>query len=227
MTQIAVINSSTKLAAKDFPFLVEACAVQLVEFCTAWGLDPWAIGAYQSTVGLPVDDVFIFEYVDQLDVDGAIAYHSVDALGRPYGRMLPPSDPLDATDLSHEVLETRGDVDCDRWVKMPGGSEIAVEVCDPCQGDSYAVSATVMGETRSIRVSNYVLGAFFDPQGRSPFDKLGNIGRPFGMSPGGYEAILDSSGNEHDVFAKVTGTVPAHKLRDPGGRLLRRLRGKR
>lgn len=227
MTQIAVINSSTKLAPSDFPFLVEAVSQQLIEFCTAWGIDPWAIGAYESAVGLPADDVFIFEYVDKLDVDGALAYHSVDALGRPYGRMLPPSAPLDATDLSHEILETRRDVDCDRWVKMPDGNEIAVEVCDPVQGDSYIVQAMVLGETRPVSVSNYVLWAFFDPQATGPFDKLGNVKAPFGMSAGGYEAIIDPAGDETDVFARVSGSPPTYKFRDAGGRLLRRLRGRR
>jgi len=241
VTQICVLNSSSKLANVDVNFLVEACAVQLSEFCEAWGLDKWAIGFYNSAAGLPADDIFLFEYVDTLDVDGALAYHSVDALGRPYGRMLPPTDKLDATDLSHEILETRGDVDCDRWVKMPNGSEIAVEVCDPVQGDSYVQEGTVLGETRQIRVSNYVLGSFFDPQGVAPFDRLGNVKAPFGMSVngGGYEAILDPSGNEHDVFGRLAvASMPgkpagyghlyaAPKMFDPGSRLMRRLRGKR
>ena len=233
MTQIAVLNSSTKLVDSDFPFLVEACRLQLLEFCAAWGLDPWAVAPYQGAAGLPADDVFIFEYVDALDVDGALAYHSVDALGRPYGRMLPPSDSLDATDLSHEILETRGDVDCDRWVKMPNGSEIAVEVCDPVQGDSYLQPAEVLGETRQIKVSNYVLGSFFDPEGAAPYDRLGNVKAPFGMSPGGYEALIDPSGNETNVFARLAAAsyvgvaTAARKMHDTGSRFMRRLRGRK
>jgi hypothetical protein len=273
--EIAVLNSSPKLAPGDFPFLVEACRLQLLEFCAAWNLDPWAVAPYASAADLPASDVFIFEYVDKLDVDGALAYHSVDALGRPYGRMLPPADPLDATDLSHEALETMGDPTADRWVKRPDGSEVAVEVCDPVQGDPYDQPATVLGETRQIKASNYVLPPFFDPAGVAPFDRLGNVRAPFGMSPGGYEvaatvlgetrqikvsnfvlppffdpagvapfdrlgnvtapfsmsprgyeAVLDASGNEHDIFAYAVGTVPAHKLRDSGSRLMRRLRGR-
>jgi hypothetical protein len=223
--EIAVLNSSPKLAPGDFPFLVEACRLQLLEFCAAWNLDPWAVAPYASAADLPASDVFIFEYVDKLDVDGALAYHSVDALGRPYGRMLPPADPLDATDLSHEALETRGDETCDRWMRRPDGSEVAVEVCDPVQGDPYDQPATVLGETRQIKVSNYVLPPWFDATvNNGRFDRMGTVVSPFGMSTGGYEAVLDTSGNEHDVFARVAGTVPAHKLRDTGGRLMRRLR---
>lgn len=225
--QVAVLNSCSTLKNVDVAFLVEAVSNQLVEFCRAWNLEPWAVSFYSTAVGLPADDIFIAEYVDKLDVDGALAYHSVDALGRPYLRMLPPSDPLDATDLSHEVLETRGDEDCDKWMKMPSGSEIAMEVADPVQGDEYAMAATVLGETRQIKLSNYVLPGFFDASSTGPFDRLGNVKAPFGMSPGGYEAILDQSGNEHDVFARVSGTVPTYKLRDGGGRLMRRLRATR
>lgn len=228
MTQIAVLNSCSTLQNVDVAYLVEAVSNQLVEFCKAWSLDPWAVSFYQSAVGLPADDVFIAEYVDKLDVDGALAYHSVDALGRPYGRMLPPTDPLDATDLSHEALETRGDETCDRWMKMPNGSEIAVEVCDPVQGDSYEVATVVIGgDPRQIKLSNYVLPGFFDASSAGPFDRLGTVKAPFGMSAGGYEAILDQSGNESDVFARVSGVVPTYKLRDGGGRLMRRLKGRR
>ena len=205
-------------------FLTEAVAYQVIECAKAWGIDPVACSFYSSAIGLPADDLWICEYVDKLDVDGAIAFHSVDAAGRPYLRCLPPSDPLDATDLSHEVLETLCDPTADRWVKMSDGTELAVEIADPVQGDSYSVPVTVLAETRQIKLSNYVLGSFFDPQGKAPFDRLGKLTAPFQMDAGGYEAQLDATGGEHDVFARLAGTAPAHKLRDPGGRLMRRLR---
>ena len=144
MTTVAVLNDSTTLKNVDCCFLVQACAEQMIEFCQAWGLDPWAVAFYSTDIGLPVKDVFIFRYVDKLDVPDAEAYHTLDPLGRPCGYMLPPADPLDATDLSHEILETRGDENCDRWVKMPTGNEEAVEVSDPVQGDSYSVAVEVL-----------------------------------------------------------------------------------
>lgn len=223
MTMVAVINSSSALRNIDVSFLVEAVQNQVIEFCKTWNLDPWAVTQFGSTVGLPTTDVYVFEYMDKLDVDGALAYHSVDADGRPYGRMLPPSDPLDATDLSHEVLEALGDPTCDRWMKRPDGTEVAVEVCDPVQGDEYAVSATVLGEARQIKLSNYVWPAFFDAASSGPFDRQGTVRAPFGMSAGGYEAVIDPSGLEHDVYARLGAPVAA-KLRDPLGRLSRRLR---
>lgn len=239
--QIAVLNSCSTLKNVDVAFLVEAVSNQLVEFCQAWNLEPWAVSFYASAVGLPADDIFIAEYVDKLDVDGALAYHSVDALGRPYLRMLPPSDPLDATDLSHEVLETRGDETCDRWMKMPSGSEVAAEVCDPVQGDSYEVATVVIGgQPRQIKLSNYVLPGFFDAASTGPFDRLGKVLAPFGMSAGGYEAVIDQSGTETNVFAHLemgspidwstplSGRHPLPKtVLDVGARISRRLRGRR
>lgn len=223
--EIAVTNSSTTLSNVDCCFLVQACAEQLVEFCRSWGLDPIAVSFYSNTVMLPVDDVYLFEYVDKLDVPDAIAYHSVDALGRPYGRMLPPSNRLDATDLSHEIIETAGDPGADRWSKRPDGSEEAVECADPVQGTSYSVPVEVLGETRQIILSDYVLGSYFDPEGKAPYDRQGVLTGPFSIAPGGYAVIIDAgTGTEHSVFGRLLGTAPAGKLRDPGSRLVRRLR---
>jgi hypothetical protein len=235
--QVAVINSSS-LKTADAAFLVQACAEQALEFATAWGIDPISVALYESTVGLPADDVWVCEYVDKLDVDGAEAYHSVDDAGRPYLRCLPPSSPLDATDLSHEILETMGDPTADRWVKMPDGSEIAVEVCDPVQAESYIRDTTVLGETRSVKVSSFVLPGFFDASSPGPYDRLGSVKAPFGMSSGGYEAVLDATGNETNVFARIRYSpgkytnsesrwAAGRKLADPSSRLLRRLRGKK
>lgn len=219
-----MVNSSSSLSNNDVCFLVEGVAYQIIECARIWGIDPVACSVYASVAQLPADDLWICEYVDKLDVPDAIAFHSTDALGRPYLRCLPPSDRLDATDLSHEALETLCDSTADRWVRMPNGTELAVEICDPCQGDRYQVQVTVLGETRSIWLSNFVLGSFFDPQGKAPFDRMGTIQAPFGLSPGGYEAVIDATGNEHDVFARLVGNAPAGKLRDPGSRLVRRLR---
>lgn len=229
--QVAVCNSSS-FDSVNITFLVEAVAYQAIEFAKAWGIDAVACEFYGSPANLArldAADLWICEYVDKLDVDGALAYHSVDALGRPYLRCLPPSDKFDATDLSHEVLETMGDPTADRWVKMPDGTELAVEVCDPVQGDSYMVTTTVLGEDRQIKLSNYVLPAFFDPSMKGPWDRIGTLSAAFGMSRGGYEAVISPDGNEHDIYARLAGAAAqaAPKLHDTGSRLARRLRASR
>lgn len=225
--EYAVLNRSTKLTNAQVCYLVEAVAQQVVDFCARWNLPPPAVAFYATDIGLPASDIVVCTYVDQLDVDGAIAYHSVDAAGRPVCFMLPPADPLDATPLSHEILEAIGDATCDRWEKKPDGSEIAVEVADPVQGDSYTIDTHVITPepVLAIKVSNFVLPSYFDPNGQPPFDAMGVLSAPFGIAPGGYAVVIAPTGNEHDVFGDRAAA--AKKWLDRGSRLARRLRVRR
>lgn len=229
--QIAVVNSSKSLASADAAFMVAACAAQLAEFAKAWNIDPVAAALYANVDSLPVDDTWPCEILDSLDEKGALGYHS--AIGnRPVLRILAQGADTSIT-LSHEFLETLGDPTCDRWVARGDGSEIAVEVCDPVEGDHYEQSATIGGETRAVRVSNYVLPPYFDRSLAGPTDRMATGVVPFGLRPGGYYVVLDASGNENEVFARVqhggAGGIWAAglKLAKQNGRLLRRLRGRR
>jgi hypothetical protein len=226
--QFAVVNSSKSLDSRDVEFMVAACQAQAVEFCAAIGLDAPAAALYSDVSKLPVDDVWIVEITDSLDEPGALGYHS-DVSNRPFIRVL-AQGPQTSITLSHEFLELLGDPTCDRWAKRGDGTEVAVEVADPVEGDSYPVLAEVAGEGRTVEVSNYVLGSWFDPAGTAPFDRLGRLTAPFTMTPGGYMVVLDRGGNESEVFARVVhggprGTWNAGlKLAKVNGRLLRRLR---
>jgi len=236
MTQFACINTSKSLSNTDVEFMVAACQAQAVEFCQAYGLDPPAAALYRDISALPADDIYVCAIVDSLDEPGALGYHS--ELGdRPFIRVL-AQGPQTSVTLSHEFLELLGDPTCDRWAKRGDGTEVAVEVCDPCEGDSYPVLAEVAGEWRTVEVSNYVLGSWFDPAGKAPFDRLGKLTAPFQMTDGGYMVVLGRDGNESEVFARVQFSpgeytnsharwTAGRKLANPGSRLLRRLRGKR
>lgn len=219
--EFAVLNSSKSLTDTDVEFMVVACQAQAVEFCQAYGLDPPAAALYRDVSKLPVDDVWICEITDTLDEPGALGYHADD--GHPYIRVM-AQGPATSVTLSHEFLELLGDPSCDRWAKHPDGTEIAVEVCDPCEGDSYPQLAEIGGEGRTVEVSNYVLGSWFDPAGDAPFDRMGNLPGPFQMDAGGYMVILRADGNESQVFAKGDGIVKAAAKRlNPTSRLNRRL----
>jgi hypothetical protein len=228
--QFAVVNRSKSLDSRDVEFMVVACQAQAVEFCTAIGLDPPAAALYSDVSKLPLDDVWICEITDSLDEPGALGYHS-EFGNRPFIRVL-AQGPQTSITLSHEFLELLGDPTCDRWAKRGDGTEVAVEVCDPVEGDSYPQLAEVAGEGRTVEVSNYVLGSWFDPAGVEPYDRMGNLSAPFGMTTGGYMVVLDRGGNETEVFARVEHGGSAgernagRKLAKRGGRLLRRLKGK-
>jgi hypothetical protein len=226
--QFAVVNSSKSLDSRDLEFMVAACQAQAVEFCAAYGLDPPAAALYTDVSKLPVDDVWIVEITESLDEPGALGYHS-DVSNRPFIRVL-AQGPQTSITLSHEFLELLGDPTCDRWAARGDDTEVAVEVCDPVEGDSYPVLAEVGGEGRTVEVSNYVLGAFWDPSAAGPYDRMGRLTAPFTMTDGGYMVVLGRDGNESEVFARsVLHRGDRHafaaKLGRNDTRLVRRLRG--
>lgn len=226
--EFAVLNSSKSLSDTDAEYMVIACQAQAVEFCAAYGLDAPAAALYRDVSKLPVDDVWICEITDTMDEPGALGYHA-DFGNRPYIRVL-AQGPQTSITLSHEFLELLGDRTCDRWAKRGDGTEVAVEVADPVEGDCYPQLAELAGEGRTVDVSNYVLGSWFDPNGTAPFDRLGKLTAPFQMDAGGYVVVLDRGGNETEVFARVEHGGQAGiraaglKLAKANGRLLRRLR---
>ena len=226
--QIAVVNSSKSLADADVAFMVEACAAQLLECAAAWGVPPLAAAFYHDVATLPASEVYVCEIVDDLDQPGALGYHSDDL--RPFIRVLAQGAATSVT-LSHEFLETLCDPTCDQWKARGDGTQVALEVCDPVEGDSYSRTAMVLGETRSVNLSNYVLPVWFSLTGARVFDVMGKVTAPFQMSPGGYMVVLDAQGNEQDVFARYGGLAGAatagKRLATRNSRLLRRLQGTR
>lgn len=228
--QFAVLNSSKTLDDRDVEFMVAACQAQAVEFCAAWSLDPPAAALYSDVSQLPVDDVYIVEITDTLDEPGALGYHA-DVGDRPYIRVL-AQGPATSITLSHEFLELLGDPTCDRWATRGDGTEVAVEVCDPVQGDSYPVVAEVAGEGRTVEVSDYVLPPYFNRSQTGPTSRTGLPLAPFGLRAGGYQVVLGRDGNETEVFARIVAAgmgihVAALRSLRPWSRLARRLKGKR
>lgn len=230
--QIGVVNQSVSLDPRDLAFIVEAWSAQSAEFCAAWGIPFVPVTLYQPAPALATlaGAVRVMTVQDVLDDPRALGYHD-DENGVILARILADNG---ADSGSHECCEESADPDCDLWVPMGNGDEIAREVCDPVEGDSYPQTAEIGGDTRQIPVSNFVLPSYFDPAGKPPFDRMGKLSKPFSMSPGGYQIIRDASGGINDVFAQrrrvVVSGPAAHariaaKLARPESRLLRRLRG--
>jgi hypothetical protein len=229
--QIAVVNSSA-LPNVDVCFMVEAVAYQVIECAKFWGIAPMACSFYATVAGLPAADVHIIEIVDDLDQPGALGYHT-DVAGVEYGRVLAQGAATSIT-LSHEALELLCDPTCDQWRPRGDGTQVALEVCDPVEGDSYGVVTTVLGEDRTVDLSNYVLPAWFKPGATGvAVDRMHTAPGPFTMTPGGYQVIIDTDGSEQDVFARLrygslAGIATAGKrLAVRNSRLLTRLRCRR
>jgi hypothetical protein len=224
--EIAVCNRSRNLSDHDLAFMVEACAAQVEEAAAAWGIPPVPVQLYRNGEGVLPPVCWVFTVVDSIDMTGALGYHD-DWAGTIYGQILAQGDATSVT-LSHECLETLVDRTCTGWRPLPDGRDVALEVCDPCESDSYLQSVTIFGETRGVMLSNYVLPSWFDPAGQFPYDRLRRLGSGAPtQTPGGYILVRDQDGNVSNVFA--SGHMPARmiqKLSNPRSRTLRRLGGR-
>lgn len=221
MSQIAVINRSKTLDDTTLAFAVKACSLQVEECAAAWGIAPTAVVHYRNGDVLP-SECRLMTIVDDLGMASALGYHD-DFLGTIYGQVL-AQGPRTSQTLSHECLEELVDPTCDHWRPLPDGKRsIAVEICDPCEADTYTVEVDIMGEHRTVELSDYVLPAFFDSTSRGPFDRLGRLPSAFSMSAGGYEIIRDEGGNITNVFASTMPTRMTAKLTNPVSRTLRRM----
>lgn len=134
----------------------------------------------------------------RIDVDGALAYHTVEG-GRPeivvsrelaeqYGSTLGEC-------LSHEVLECLADPQCDAVVSAPDGRQWVREVCDPVQSGSYEIDG--------IRVSDFVLPAWFglDAPGVDGVSWLGTLDHDHQVDRGGYAQYVQR-GRVHQVLGR-------------------------
>lgn len=224
MSEIAVLNKSI-LDDADVAFAVAACDIQLREhFVPLWaGSEYTPVRFYSSEGDLPVlsDIARLMVLSGTLGVSGALGYHTMDPLIR--GVVL--ADAGFSVTLSHECLEMAADPTADRWVTMPDGRRIAVEVCDPVEADTYAIPVTILGETRNVRVSNFVTPAWFETENPTglPLDYLGTKTLPpFGMTPGGYVVVMDQQGNTDDIWGRRDEARRARKLFNPTSRTYRR-----
>ena len=129
---------------------------------------------------------------DQLDDPQALAYHSVDAQGRPYiligwgivkangGQLLTGPDSLSST-IGHEHDEAEIDPYCDDWWDLPDGTgEIPKEVCDSVQGDVYTLDG--------VAVPNFLWPRYFSAED-GQLDQLGLVTVHGGLRPGGYFSV--------------------------------------
>lgn len=232
MSQIAVINRTPGLDDTDVAFWSEACNVQAREIADVHGVEYTPVVFYSKAEGLP-RDCRIMTIKPVIDAPGALGFHD-DELGAIFAEVK-YTGPGTVITMSHEEAEEEFDPQCNRWLPFDNDHEQAGELADRVEGDSYIQKATVMGETRPVLVSNYLLPSAFDPAGKAPFDRMGLLYFWNDMTPGGYVIVRDiSTGKVGNIFARrmplvVSGPaaqgIVAQKLAKPGSRLLRRLRG--
>lgn len=239
MKQIIFINTSTDPAITNDVLLQIAAALSIQnerDFAPAWDgvVPPW-VGALpidakatfsvaQNDAGIPEDAIPAF-IQDDIGAPGALGFHDDDtkpeirigwgAIKQNGGTLFVGSNSLAVT-ISHEVVEALADLLADGWVKKADGvTELAYEVGDPGEGDSYPVDAPAVGAlpAEAISVSNFALPAFFALGSTGKLDFLGKLPAPQVADHGGYEIDKAADGTVSDVFARTEeeGGMPEWK----------------
>jgi len=85
--------------------------------------------------------------------------------------------------VSHEIFETAGDPGANRWSDNGNGTEYALELCDAVEGFCYTPDIPAGQPGAGVSISDYLLPAFFDPGGTSPFSFQGNATAPMTTAP--------------------------------------------
>lgn len=204
-------------------------------FCPLWGLPSIAVRCFDAEEKVPSIAIKCALTDTRAQAD-ALAWHSEED-GRPvvvdkisvildnggsiFGTKDQPLSVMGA--LSHEIFECAVNAACNRWVMMPDGRFLALEVCDPVQG----IAVPVLAQRTNIYLSDVVGPAYFDPQARpgSAFDALGRVGAPFAQMAEGWWDVYDpAKGEMTQAFgAKVPGFL--RKLQeDTGGSRTRKIR---
>lgn len=206
--EIAFEESVSQISQTDLSFMCAALNVQMREhYAPSWQEEPWPVRAYPDVSRLPIGTFWPISIMSELDIDGALGYHSWKA-GLSYGRVR-WSDSFDKTCItaSHETLELRLDPLANRWVKTGSDKFVAIEACDPVQGDSYEIKVALFNETRVVKVSDFVLPAYFVQGAKRPYSYLDNLDKnafDMGLSRngGGYLITRDSRQNVTNYFGK-------------------------
>lgn len=233
---IGVQNLSTSVTSEDVYSMVLLVARQLREnVAPSWGLVPPSVLYLGEPTEFKCDA--IIGILDDADQAGDLGWHSegpnADVYGRVFavpvlqngGNALTNSLSVCSV-LSHECIETLGDSACNRWAQRADGSWVAVELCDPVEGDSYTITIESSLETVTGTVSDFVLPAWFDPDADpGGADYMGLVTAPFQVRDTGYvitmaagsDAVTEQWGERYPEWRKATKASPASRTarRDP------------
>lgn len=225
MQQVQLINQSTLLSQAQLAPIMAALQTQVTrDFAPAHELGALlSLHTKDDAQGWPI-------WIVDTEADapeGALAWHSADAQMRPYG-IIPVKTILDygedpAPTIGHELLEMLADPGCRRVAlcHYPQHTrfarravQVAVEVCDPCENDSYDIAG--------VACTNFALPAWFTDNGPAPYDFLRKLPAPLSIDAGGYMQWSADGRSWHQV---TDSRAKARKVQ-PGyhSRLVRRQR---
>lgn len=196
---IAVLDHSTKMDDRDVAFQTEACRIQLAEhIAPLWDKEAPGMMYYGKADKLDPDQAAILSYVNDDGNADSAGYHA-ELAGLVYGLVDVGQAYRPGVTLSHEASEMYGNARLNRLVPGPHGRRYYVELADPVQRQTYKIKATILGQTREVEVSDFVLPAWFgmkNPDGSTKTTYMGQPLKPFQIAPGGYQIALDDQTGE-------------------------------
>lgn len=198
MTHVSIVNKSTLFADADLPALANALQIQVTrDFLPAWGVDAKVF--YTPSGQHPSTDHWVLALFDDSDIASALGYHDKTPSGQPLGKAFVRTTLSDgqkvSVTVSHELLEMLGDPSCSS-ADQDGNVFWAKEAADMVENDEYEIEIPDgwAGAGTKIAVSNFGLLAWWDSSRTvGPYDFLGKLTKPLGLTPGGYMSFLDMS----------------------------------
>jgi len=204
--EIALVNSTGAMDPATFAFTAEAIRIQIErDFLPAWRdympvKRPLTVVGYNSTKDLAPGSFSPIVVKALLDRQGVLGDHVGTSDGDvASGRSLPLSHVM-----SHEALELACDPYTDRWLRLPSGMVVALEICDMVENDTYAIEASIAGQTRSVSVSNFAHPAWFG-EGIGRLDQMGLCTLP--EENRGYLIVRNGDGSTSNVFAATASAA--------------------
>jgi len=197
--RVSVLNQSETVGADEVEAAVAALQIQVHrDLAPTWGID--AQLELVRTGQTPTEKSWWFHLQDDIEVDGAIAYHHWNAEGLPLGRVgintARQAGMKWSIAASHTLLQLLVNPKGNAMV-LEEDKVIPQEICRPCGGEKWAY------QINSVKVSDFVLPAWFDRyrQPRSArFDYCGHIAQPFQILPDGGYLTYFEAGAQRNVF---------------------------
>jgi hypothetical protein len=221
---IGVTNQSTLVSDEDAYAMTLLVNYQLrYQAAPAFDRQPPEVHYFADPSAVPAG-TFVIGILDDSDQAGALGYHEL-GFGRVFAEPVLSngggvfSGPVSVSSvLSHETLESFGDIYANLWGDTGNGSCYAYELGDPVESDSYAVSVTARdGAQVSGMVSDFVLPSWFDLDGQKPYDYLGLLTAPFQVRPDGYVITMTDGnvseqwGETYPAWRKATKASPSSR----------------
>jgi hypothetical protein len=213
---VACINRTRRIRDARFASLLPALQAQLNEdFSPVWQVEPvrlLLVGKRTRTIPTTQQRLW---FLDDSDDPGALGYHEDDT-GTPEGKVFCEEDIRAGAEISvtvsHELMEQLADPLTTRMGPTVDGAQFIVEVCDAVEADSDGYLKN------GVRVSNFVLPAYYEPGSAGPWDFRGLLTGPCpALRPGGYSMWL-KDGGWHDTYARHADGTVSHRAQRRHGR---------